>query len=176
MSDPPQVIAKNLARVAIGDLKPYPRNPRRGNVEAIRESIRTNGYFKPILAQRSTSTIIAGHHAWLAAIEEGIASVPVIWLDVDDDTALRIMLADNRISDLAEYDSAELASLLEAMEELTGTGFSDDDFSELLDHLAPPIPPDRFPEVDPDTLVIDYHCPSCGYEWSGRPNPNTLLK
>ena len=37
-------------------------------------------------------------------------------------------------------------------------------------HNPPPPepPPDmEFPVYDEDTIVVDHHCPSCGYEWSG---------
>lgn len=47
-----------------------------------------------------------------------ITSVPVVWLDVDDATAKRIMLADNRTADLATYDEQILAEALASLEGL----------------------------------------------------------
>lgn len=89
--------------VAVSELVPHPQNPRRGNLAAIVASIRSNGWFGVLVAQRSTRYVLAGNHRLAAAIELGYATVPVQWLDCDDRTALRILLADNRTSDLARY-------------------------------------------------------------------------
>ena len=46
----------------ITELKLHPRNPRKGNVESIRESIEHNGWYGAVLVQKSTGYIIAGNH------------------------------------------------------------------------------------------------------------------
>jgi len=122
--------------VAIGSLKPHPKNPRQGDMAAIRSSIDANGWFGAVLAQKSTGFILAGNHRYRAACQRGAETIPVLWIDCDDQAALRILLADNRTSDLAEYDDAWLAELLEQMKddgaELLGTGFDDAAVGELL--------------------------------------------
>jgi hypothetical protein len=50
--------------------------------------------------------VLAGNHRLQAARAQSIARVPVIFVDVDDDAARRILLVDNRTNDLAEYDDA----------------------------------------------------------------------
>jgi ParB-like chromosome segregation protein Spo0J len=123
----------------IGAVKPHPKNPRRGDLAAIRSSLDANGWFGAVLAQKSTGYILAGNHRYRAACQRGAESVPVLWLDCDDRAALRILLADNRASDLAEYDEAWLAELLAQMRDeeagLVGTGFDDAAFGELLRSL-----------------------------------------
>lgn len=113
--------------VVLDRLKPHPENPRRGQVGAILASIEAHGFYGCVVAQRSTGHVLAGNHRLLAALEAGMVSLPVFWLDVDDDEARRILLADNRSSDMAGYDDealAELLGLLEASEAgLTGTLF-----------------------------------------------------
>src|ERR1035438_4270482 len=112
--------------VPLDQLRPHPKNPRKGNVPLIAESIMANGFYGAVIAQRSTGHIIAGEHRWRAARQKKLAAVPVFWLDVDDDRALRILLADNRTNDIAGYDEEILAELLKGMDDLSGTGWDDE--------------------------------------------------
>lgn len=117
------------------DLTPHPRNPRRGVIPAIVDSIRANGWYGTIVAQASTRHVLAGNHRLQAALELELPEVPVTWIDVDDETALRILLADNRTSDLATFDSDGLAALLQDIANagpLLGTGYNLDDLDKLL--------------------------------------------
>lgn len=109
-------------RVPVGALKPHPKNPRRGDVETIRASIRKTGFYGTIVA-RPDGTILAGKHRWDAAIAEGLTEVDVTRVKVDAKTALRILIADNRASDLATYDNDALISLLAELPDLEGTGY-----------------------------------------------------
>lgn len=93
-------------------LEAHPDNPRVHDLDAIRESIRVNGFAGALIAQKSTSRIIAGHGRWLAAQDLGLASVPVVFLDVDDDRALRILLADNE-ADLSSSEAGLEGTLFE---------------------------------------------------------------
>jgi ParB-like chromosome segregation protein Spo0J len=64
----------------------------------------------------------------MAAKAAGLDSLPVAYVDVDDATALKILLADNRTNDLATYDNKELAELLADVSNtigLDGTGFDE---------------------------------------------------
>jgi len=129
LPDVPEIVATEIIIVPIGDLKPHPRNARRGDVAKIRESIRAHGVFAPVLAQRSRARVIAHRHVWEACKAEEMTHVPVIWLDVNDREAERIMLADNGTSDAATYDEAALLALLEPLHAspagLYGTSFDD---------------------------------------------------
>jgi len=90
--------------VPIDALKPHPRNPREGDIGAIHASINNNGFYGRVLAQKATGFILAGNHRWQAMTQAGAKEIPVEWIDVDDDHALRILLADNRTNDLASYN------------------------------------------------------------------------
>jgi hypothetical protein len=125
-------------RVPVASLTPYPGNPRRGDVDAIRESLRTNGQFRPIVVNRPTMQVLAGNHTLRAAKKLGWTEIAVTYVDVDDERAKRIVLADNRTNDLAGYDPAELVSLLTDLPSLEGTGYHQAALDELLDELAPP--------------------------------------
>lgn len=120
----------------INAVQAHPRNPRRAATDTIAQSIAANGFYGQIVAQRSTGFILAGNHRWLAAKRAGAKRIPVTWVDVSDDHALRILLADNRSSDLAEYDDEALVALLQDLETLTGTGYDDAALDELMHDLG----------------------------------------
>lgn len=121
----------------VSEIEPHPENANRGDLDAIKESIRVNGYYAPILVQSTTGYILAGNHRYRAARELGHTAVPVVYIDVDDEAAKRIMVADNRTTRLGHDDDAALAALLEEIGEsdtgLLGTGFSHADLQTLLD-------------------------------------------
>jgi hypothetical protein len=78
-----------------------------------------------------------------AAQQAGETTVPVLWVDVDDDLAQRIMVADNRTAELAIWDDPILAGILAELRDaadagLTGTGFTDTDLDNLLATIGPP--------------------------------------
>lgn len=117
--------------VEITNLKPYPRNPRRGDVEEIAKSLNVNGQYKPIVVNRRDKTILAGNHTWRAARSLGWTHIAVTYVDVDDYGAQKIVLADNRTSDMSSYDDSKLLDLLESLPTLEGTGFKQVDLDQL---------------------------------------------
>ncbi len=124
-----------VVQVPVEQLKAHPDNPRVGDVDAIAESIRINGFYGVIYVQADTEVILAGTHRWQAAQSVGMKTIPVIYLDVDDAQAKKILLADNRTSDKASYDKDPLARLLkDVMQEsdLVGTGWQSTDLEKLI--------------------------------------------
>ena len=159
-------IRKELEHLAIKleELHPHPRNVRQGDIGMLTESLKAHGQYRPIVYQQSTKRILAGNHTWKAArllAWTHIAATPV---ECDDDTALRILLADNRANDLASYNEAELTNLLKELAEtdkkLTGTLFDGDYLDELiLNIINEDIPkPPKEPTV----------CPNCGTVIDGK--------
>lgn len=132
----------------IDELLEHPDNPRRGDEEAIEASMAAHGFYGAVLAQTSTRRIIAGNHRTRVARRRGEATVPVLWLDVDDDQARRLLLVDNRTSDDARYDDRVLTDLLAelaAAGDLTGTGWDPTDLARLLKRWDTPGDPDAIP-------------------------------
>lgn len=128
-------------RVPLTDLNLYHKNPRIGDTQAIKGSIVANGIFRPVVVNKGTYTdkpneILAGNHT-VKAIRELAEEHPDdarwqhvdVWMvDVDDERAARIVLADNRTADLGSYDNEELLGLLNMMDgDLDGTGYDADD-------------------------------------------------
>jgi ParB-like chromosome segregation protein Spo0J len=165
-----RVINQTTETAPIDALRPHPRNPRQGDIGAIHTSITVNGFYGTVIAQRSTGFILAGNHRWQAARKDNATEIPVTWVDVDDDHALRILLADNRTNDLATYNDEALAELLKDLHASTGTllgtGYDGDDLDELLANLNPsfePVPEDEQPRLDEKAKVT---CPECGHEFA----------
>jgi len=125
----------NIENVDPNSLGLHPDNPRQGDIGAIVTSIENNGWFGTLVAQRTTRQVLAGNHRLQAAIALDMETVPVYWVDVDDAEAKRILLADNRVSDLATWDDTVLVSLLESLannDALLGSGYDGDDLDALL--------------------------------------------
>lgn len=159
--------------VAIDTLNRYPDNPRFGNVPKIMESIEANGQFRPLLVQESTKQILVGNHTWEALKGLGRKKVIVDFIDCTDAEAKRIVIADNRASDLASYDEPRLAEILTDLQEdegLAGTGFEDDDLARIVANVSGEVP--KFSPDDGETPRLDLKklvtCPECGHEFSGK--------
>jgi hypothetical protein len=118
--------------VPIDGLVHYGKNPRRGDVDKIAESLLFNGQYKPITVRAGTNEVLAGNHTLKAAKQLGWDRIAVTFVDVDDDTAARIVLVDNRTNDVATYDLPELTELLQSMPDLDGTGYTVPDLEALL--------------------------------------------
>jgi ParB-like chromosome segregation protein Spo0J len=134
-----RVLNSTTKNEPIDAIKPHPQNPRQGDTGAIHQSIQTNGFYGTVIAQRSTGHILAGNHRWQAAQQAKAKTIPVTWIDVDDDHALRILLADNRTNDLATYNDAALTELLKSIQDdtgtLAGTGYDEKELDTLLQKL-----------------------------------------
>jgi hypothetical protein len=133
----------------------HPQNPRRGDLDAIGSSIDANGWYGAITVQKSTGFILAGNHRYRAAVERGATEIPAVVLDVDDERATRILLADNRTADLGTYDEDVLTAVLESLEDLTGTGF-DTVLEAALVSPAPVAPDPDDPILESDLRPDEY--------------------
>ena len=104
--------------VPIGDLNPWPRNPRRNDdaVEKVVDSIKRFGFGAPIVARKEDGEIIAGHTRFKAAEFLKMEKVPVRYLDLDPGDAHLLAIADNKISEVAEWDDIELGKLLKELQ------------------------------------------------------------
>jgi ParB-like chromosome segregation protein Spo0J len=123
--------------VPVADLNPFHKNPRRGDVPTIRASLRKNGQYRPIVVNRGSKTgrpneIVAGNHTYAAAKAEGWSHIAATFVDVTDDEAARLVVIDNRASDKAKNDVDVLADLLGDLDDLDGTGYTDEDVAKML--------------------------------------------
>lgn len=167
MSDGKQDMVSEI--VPIDRVSPHPQNMRQGDVGAIVESLKVHGQYRPIVVQRSTGYILAGNHTWRALKATKAKTAWVVWADVDNDRALRILLVDNKASDLAAYNDDGLAQLLEALtltpDKFLGTGYNSDDLDSLLSMLASNTEKEKEVEKETSSERSKPVCPECGYEF-----------
>jgi hypothetical protein len=122
----------NAISVAIDELKPYPNNPRRGNIKLIAESLAEYGQYKPIIVNKYNNQILVGNHTHAAAKSLGWKEIEVSYIEIDEETAAKIVLVDNRTGDLSAYDNNALLKLLERLNDLEHTGYGDDEYDDVL--------------------------------------------
>jgi ParB-like chromosome segregation protein Spo0J len=120
--------------VPISSLEEYPGNPRQGDIGLIATLLKAHGQYRPIVVNRRTRRILAGNSTTAAARHLGWTNIWVAWVDTDDDGEKRIVLADNRTSDLATYDMDALGRALAGTgpDRITETGFTLNDLNDIL--------------------------------------------
>jgi hypothetical protein len=118
--------------VPLERLREWPGNPNEGAEEVLGESLDRFGFFGAVYAQESSGRMIGGNHRLRKARERGAPGLPVIWLDVDDETAEGMLLIDNEATRRGANDPAKLLAMLRRQSDLTGTGFD----ARRLEYLA----------------------------------------
>lgn len=120
------------------ELIPYEKNPRdnRLAIDDVVRSIEEYGFTNPILVNEE-KVILAGHTRREAAILAGMEKVPYIVIDGLTEAQQRAYrLADNKLSELSIWDEdllkEELEDLLDEDYDISLTGFSDVDLTDLL--------------------------------------------
>jgi 16S rRNA G966 N2-methylase RsmD len=155
----------HVAERAIDSLRPRRRNPRTHSAKQIRQiadSIRTFGFTNPLLIDAEGS-VIAGHGRLRAAKQIGMATVPTIRLDHLSQEQIRaLVIADNKLAELAGWDQDLLALELQDLTELDldfeleVIGFETPEIDLLVGHAEKGEESDPADEVSP----IDPEAPS----------------
>lgn len=153
--------------VEVGKLKPHPDNPNfhpDSQIELLSKIIRENGMRAPVVVSKLSGYIIKGHARLAAAKRAGLRKIPVDFQDYDDRGAeLADMLADNRISELAELDLSQANQIIDELEEmemdLDLTGFDAEGLENILLRTDPEDvfdddPPGDSSESDETDVVI----------------------
>jgi len=125
-----------IEKVKISTLINDPNNARKHdakNIMAIKGSLAKFGQQKPIVVN-DKNIVIAGNGTLQAASEMGWTEINIVRSDLDGFDATAYALADNRTSELAEWNSDVLNTTLEALKsvnfDLPNIGFDIDDFKE----------------------------------------------
>ena len=125
--------------VEIDKLTPWDRNPRHNDhaVDEVAASIRRFGFGAPIIARKADGMVIAGHTRIKAAKSLGLSDVPVRYLDISEQEAIALALADNKLGEISTWDEAAVSDILASL---------DDNLSELTGFDDPP-------EIEPPEVV-----------------------
>jgi DNA modification methylase len=124
--------------VDVATLTPWVNNPRRNDhaVDSVAKSIERFGFAAPIIARKDNGEVIAGHTRLKAAIKLGLGKVPVRYLDLDEQEAHALAIADNKLNEIAEWDEESLSLILSDISEggvsLDGIGFDDKEIQSVL--------------------------------------------
>ncbi len=159
--------------VPIGSLRPHPRNYQghpKDELEHLVQSVKSYGFYRNVVIAKD-GTILAGHGMVEAARIVGMDSVPVVRLDLapDDPRAIKVIVADNEISHLAECDDRLLTELLKEIKQsdpigLVGTGYDEQMLANLVFVTRP------------TSEISDFNAAA---EWAGMPsyeNPAEAIK
>lgn len=116
-----RIAAEQLTMVPIGNLVPYANNAKKHSprqISQIRASLREFGFVTPVLIDFDNN-IIAGHGRVEAARAEGMREVPcVLVTSLTEAQRKAYVLADNRLSETAAWDTELLKIELEGLEAL----------------------------------------------------------
>jgi hypothetical protein len=99
----------------------------------------------------------------MAALQVGLTHVPVFWVDCDDAQALRILVADNRTSDIGIWNEEDLKEILiglDAKDMLIGTGYDKEDLQKMIADIES----EDQTESEPRLVT----CPKCGEKFNAK--------
>lgn len=123
----------------IEDLKENPQNPNThpaSQIELLAEIIKKTGWRAPITVSNLSGYIVKGHGRLQAAKKAGFKNVPVEYQNFkDEEEEMAALLADNKLAELAEIDTEKLTEIFKdyEFEEIKLTGYSQEEFDELVD-------------------------------------------
>ena len=170
MSPSPHTEPMKTRVLAIADIVPYWRNPRRISDEAVNavvESIKAYGYQQPIVVD-TENVIIMGHTRYSALRRMGVKEIPVlVATELTAKQVKELRTIDNRTAEYTRWDFEKL------MDELDGVN------SELMMSFFPEVlgAPDTDIEDDGgESKLIDvfekrpdptaeFICPTCFHQW-----------
>lgn len=194
----PIKIASQMELWRTDALIPYTFNAKRHpdhQISLIMKSIEEYGFNAPILVDRGSREIVAGHGRLIAALNLKMPEVPVVVVDhMTKDQRRAYILADNKLGELGRWDDSllehELEHLLsEAEVDLTKLGFSVAELEDILglDEPGPAEQREEIPEQDDEEaeqeeeipehepseqedrpITYAHKCPMCSYEWDDQ--------
>lgn len=150
----------DMQEVRIELLKPYERNAKihgEDQILKLMDSIREFGFLSPCLVERDTYNLIAGHGRVEAAKRLGMKAVPCVFVeDITEAQRKAYILADNRLTELGEWDM-DMVNI--ELEELNDMGFDVSLTGFELDIDEPPVAEeDNYEEpeeIEPRTKLGD---------------------
>ena len=159
----------------INQLKEASYNPRfitTESLEGLKNSISTFGLLDPIVFNKHTKNIVSGHQRYKAAQELGIEKIPVIEIDIDESTEIKLNLSLNNPHIQGQFIPDQVSKLLSQIE--NDEYFADlnlnnlqTDFNNAIAQVDPTIP-DAFSEVDDENMNFSHKCPKCGFEFTQK--------
>lgn len=158
--------------ININELKPYKNNARlhpQEQINKIVNSINEFGFITPVIIDEN-NTILVGHGRTQAAKAAGLTKVPYRRItNLTDEQKRAYILADNKLSDIAEWDDELLQMELESISlDMTAFGFDDftidideDEEAEVVEDEVPELPEEARAQLG-DLYKLGKHRLICG--------------
>ena len=126
------------------DLIGNPRNPNKhpkDQIKLLAHIIQSQGWRAPITVSNQSGFVVRGHGRLAAALDYGAELVPVDYQNYTSEAEeWADLIADNRLSELAETNNFQLADLIAEIDKseipLILSGYSEDDISNVLLDIA----------------------------------------
>ena len=148
-----------IVEKGIKDIKPYEKNPRKNDsaVDAVANSISQFGFKVPVVIDKD-NIIVCGHTRYKAAKKLGLEVVPcVVADDLTEEQIKAYRLADNKVSELAEWD---IDLLGEELEDIFDIDMSDFGFDLLEDEPTAPTERKDLSDKVGETYEVIIECDS----------------
>lgn len=152
----------------INEIIPYKNNPRKNDnaIDDVANSIKEFGFKVPIVIDKNNE-IVAGHTRYKASKKLGLEEVPcIIADDLTEEQIKAFRLADNKVSEKAEWDidllDTELDSILNI--DMSDFGFDldiDEEEQEIIEDEVPDVPEEPKSKLG-DIYQLGNHRLMCG--------------
>jgi len=114
-----KIQSKEIQEISVNSLTPHPKNMNKHSdeqIERLCKIIEYQGFRNPLIVQKGTNLVVAGHGRIMAAKKLGIDKVPVMYQEFESEEQLyAAIVSDNSIASWAELDlsmvNAELENL-----------------------------------------------------------------
>lgn len=175
-----------VEQLPLKSIKPYWRNPRNNETgtQAVMKSIKDYGFNSPIIVDKEY-VIVAGHTRYKAAQLLEMDTVPVVVVDLPAQKVKEYRIADNKTSELSEWDYPKLILELKEIADIPNIQayFPDLDIQSVVNTLPKSVQRDITPlDIDRSNDLhgknytsrneeerkgfIPMICPDCGHEYS----------
>lgn len=134
----------NTKVIKLADIKPAPYNPRvqltpkDQEYKALDTSIAENGLVLPLVVNLRDGCLIGGHQRLSVLLAAGETETNAVVVDMDEAQAKALCIALNKLD--GEWDYGVLAEILQELteehENLTSTGFTEAEISDLLGEIG----------------------------------------
>lgn len=177
ISSHPHLVVQQISPTLLTPASANPRKHSLRQIKALAKSISAFGFNIPI-AVNASNQVIAGHARLEAAKQLGLLEVPIIRLDhLSPEQAKAFLIADNRLSEMSDWDNKLLAVQLQELSilnldfDLEATGFTMGEIDLHIEGLtnveaeddSPPISPPGPPVTQPgDLWLLGSHRLLCG--------------
>jgi len=165
-----EIKSNEISIVNIEELIPYSRNSNKhpeAQIERLCKIIEYQGFRNPLIVQKGTNIIAAGHGRFEAAKKLGYKKLPVIYQEFENEAQFfAYTVADNAIAEWAELDKNLILEEIELLDlDIDLLGIKNFEIPEILE---PEDLSDKNKEIDTDNFGndLEHTCPKCGFEFN----------